>query len=119
MAFNNTTHAGETEKPVALLARTVSGNSGPLGSFGAARTLRAQLNTTTATGTTPTLDTIIEDSLDGGATWNTIGTFTQQTIAARQVINITVPFATLLRVAWVIAGTTPSFTFTVDWYVEP
>lgn len=118
MAFSTIAHAGETETPVPSAARTTSGNSGTLTSYGAAKTLRAQLNVTAATGTGPTLDVIIQDSVDGGATWNTIGTFAQATAVNRQVINITTPFTPLLRVSWTIAGGTPSLTFAVDWYAD-
>ncbi len=76
-----------------------------------------QLNVTAASGTTPTLDVVVEDSLDG-ANWNTVGTFTQLTTTGRQVINVTTPFADQIRVRWTIAGTTPSFTFAVDVYSE-
>lgn len=118
MAFESYAHKGISEQPVASAARTVSGNSGQLSGYGIATTLRAQLNVTAASGTTPTLNAIIEDSVDGGATWNTIGTFAQRTAAGREVINITTPFANNLRVSWTIGGTTPSFTFAVDWYAE-
>lgn len=83
-----------------------------------ANTIRAQLEVTAASGTVPTLDVVIEDSLDG-STWNTIGSFTQATATARQVINITTPFSDTLRVRWTVGGTTPSFTFSVVLYTEP
>lgn len=106
-----------TENIVASAAKTTSGNTGVLpNSYANAKTLRAQLNVTAASGTTPTLDVVIEDTLDGGANWNAIGTFTQKTAAAREVINITIPFSDSLRVRWTVGGTTPSFTFAVDWF---
>ena len=77
-----------------------------------ANALRCQINVTAASGTTPTLDVVIEDSLDG-ANWNTVGTFAQKTAAAREVINITTPFADRLRARATVGGTTPSFTFGV------
>lgn len=98
-------------------ARTASGNTADLEGF-TLKTLRAQLQVTAAAGTTPTLDVLIEDSLDG-ATWNTIGTFTQVTTgSARQVVNITTPFSDRIRVRWTIGGTTPSFTFNVLAYAQ-
>ncbi len=51
------------------------------------------MNVTTASGTSPTLAVVVEDSIDGGATWNTIGSFAQKTAAGREVINITEPFS--------------------------
>jgi hypothetical protein len=105
------------ETPVTSQALTASGNTGALPSYGYATTLRAQLNVTAASGTTPTLDVVIEDTLDG-ANWNTIGTFTQLTAAGRQVINITTPFSDTIRVRWTVGGTTPSFTSSVTWVTD-
>lgn len=104
---------GSTDVVVASAARTVSGNSGIIGrSYGPSVTLRCQLEVTAASGTTPTLDVVIEDTLDG-TNFNTVGTFAQKTATSREVINITSPFADRLRVRWTIGGTTPSFTFNV------
>lgn len=102
------------ETVVASGARTASGNSGVLAGYGEASTLRVQLDSAGGTGTTPTLDVVIEDSLDG-TNWNTIGTaFTQVTAgASRQVKDINTPFADRIRVRWTVGGTTPSFTFSV------
>lgn len=100
------------DEVVASAARTTSGNSGDLPHYGPAETLRAQLNVTAASGTTPTLDVVIEDTLDG-TNYNTIGTFAQKTAAGREVINITTPFSDTTRVKWTVGGTSPSFTFSV------
>lgn len=116
MAYEDIIPAGVRGTPVASAARTATGSTGSLSGYGVTKTLRAQLDVTAASGTSPTLNVIIEDSLDGGTTWNTVGTFTQRTAAGREVINITTPFSPLLRVSWTITGTTPSFTFAVDWY---
>jgi hypothetical protein len=98
---------------VASAARTTSGNQ----TFGTQdsgkKALRVQLDVTAASGTTPTLDVVIEDTLDG-TNWNTIGSaFTQKTTTGRQVIDIQGLFTGQLRVRWTIGGTTPSFTFSV------
>jgi hypothetical protein len=75
--------------------------------------MRAQLAVTAASGTTPTLDVVIEDTLDG-TNWNSVATFTQKTAAAVQAVDITsVAFSDRLRVRWTVGGTTPSFTFSV------
>lgn len=84
---------------------------------GDAEAMRVQLNVTAASGTTPTLDVVIEDTLDG-TTWNTIGTFSQKTAVSREVINITTPFADRVRARWTVAGTTPSFTFAIDGWLQ-
>jgi hypothetical protein len=96
----------------ASTARTTSGNTALIDGYQGANTLRAQLNVTAASGTTPTLDIVIEDTLDG-TNYNTIITFAQKVTTAREVVNVTVPFAGRIRVRWTIAGTTPSFTFDV------
>ncbi len=94
-------------------ARTATGDSGAWDGFGRASTLRAQLEVTAASGTSPTLDVVIQDSLDG-VNWNTIGTFAQKTGAGqREVINVTSPFSDRIRARWTLGGTTPSFTFSV------
>lgn len=100
------------ESPVTSAARTTSGSSQALNGYGGASTLRVQLSVTAATGVAPTLDVVVEDTLDG-TNWNTIGTFSQKTAASREVINITTVFADQLRVRWTIGGTTPSFTFSL------
>jgi len=102
-------------KVIETLARTTNGNSGDLRVYGG-ESLRAQLNVTAASGTAPTLNVLIEDTLDG-VNYNTIGTFAQKTAAGREVINVTVPFSETLRVSWTVAGTNPSFTFAVDWSI--
>lgn len=103
---------GLTEEVVASAARTASGNSATLPGYGPAQTLRIQLNVTAASGTVPTLDVVVEDTLDG-TNWNTLGSFAQKVATGSEVINITVPFADRLRVRWTIGGSIPSFSFAV------
>lgn len=94
-------------------ARTTSGDSGAFTAYGAASTLRIQLNVTAFTvAAGNTLDVIIEDSLDGGATWNPIATFAQRTGAGREVKDVTIPFADRIRARWTIAGA-PAPTFRI------
>ena len=100
---------------VASAARTTSGNSGALTGFGDWSRFRAQLNVTAASGTSPTLDVVVEDSFDG-TTWNTVATFTQKTAAGVQVVDVSGQFTEQLRVRWTVGGTTPSFTFDVRFY---
>lgn len=112
MARFETSWAGFNEELVASAARTTSSNSGIIYGFGPAETIRAQLDATAAAGTSPTLDVVIEDTLDG-TNFNTIGTFAQKTAAGREVINITTPFSDQVRIRWTVGGTSPSFTFSV------
>jgi hypothetical protein len=118
MPQTNRGSSGQTDNLVASAARTTTGNQAlATAGWGAVSALRAQLNVTAASGTTPTLDVVIEDSLDG-TNWNTIGTFAQKTTTGREVINVTGLFSDQMRVRWTVGGTTPSFTFAVDAYTE-
>lgn len=103
---------------VASAARTASGTSATQVFQDHVTALRAQLNVTAASGTGPTLDVVLEDTLDG-TNWNTLATFTQATGATRQVVNYTGPFSDTIRVRWTVGGVTPSFTFGVVVYSEP
>lgn len=98
----------------ASAARTATGNSATLSGYGLPAKLLFFLNCTAASGTTPTLNVTIEDTLDG-STWRAVATFTQKTAASTEYIAIptTAPVADRIRVRWVIAGTTPSFTFSM------
>lgn len=104
--------AGVLETWAASAARTVTGDTGSRPDYDSADSLRVQLDVTAASGTSPTLNVVVEDTLDG-TNWNTIGTFAQRVAAGREVINITSPFGDTVRARWTIGGTTPSFTFSV------
>jgi hypothetical protein len=108
---------GVVDTIVASAARTSSGDSGVLAGWGVPTSLRVQLNVTAVAGTGPTLDVVIEDTLDG-TNWNVIGTFAQKTAVGREVINVTSPFSDRLRARWTMGGTAPSFTFDVVVYSE-
>lgn len=108
---------GLTETLVASAARTTTGASSLLDGWGSASKIRAQLNVTAASGTTPSLTVLLEDTLDG-TTWNTVGTFAAKTTTGREVVTITTPFSDRLRASWTITGTTPSFSFDVVAYSE-
>jgi len=95
-----------------------NGQATAAGDFGPSKTIRAQLNVTAASGTTPTLTAYIEDTVDGGANWNQVAAFTAATAPGVQTINVTTPFSDTLRVRWTVGGTTPSFTFTIAAYLE-
>ncbi len=101
-------------KVIESLTRTTSGTTGNIQALGA-ETLRVQLNVVGVSGTSPTLNVLVEDTLDNGASYNTIAAFAQKTTPGREVLNVTSPFAETLRVSWTVAGTNPSFTFAVDW----
>ena len=89
---------------------TVTGSA--VTGLAAAKQLVMQLDVTTASGTSPTLDVVVQDTVDG-SNWNTIATFAQATGVTREVIRLTTAFTDQLRVVGTIAGTTPVFIFGV------
>lgn len=114
---SRSTELTSTETLVASGARTVAGDSGAWYGYGPIANIRAQLDVTAVAGTSPSLTVFVEDTLDG-TNWNTIGTFAARTAVGREVINITTPFAEIIRVRWAITGTTPSATFSVVAYAQ-
>ena len=80
------------------------------GDFAGSDSLIAQLKSDAPTGTTPTLNAVLEDSIDG-VNWNTIATFAQLTSAVnRDVQRLNTPFGERLRLrTTAVGGTTPSF----------
>ena len=125
-------------------ARTVSGTSGIIklaeerssGDFWPAVAGVIMLDVTAASGTTPTLDLFIQEILPDGVSVNDWARFAQVTAAGQRVIRAIPtgsgvegvkqdaamaagnpkagPIPTTLQVKWVIGGTTPSFTFSVQ-----
>lgn len=74
-------------------------------------TFRAFLVVSDVSGTNPTLDIDIEDSLNA-TNFNSIVSFTQATEATNEVKTYTTPFGDSLRLNYTIGGTdTPTFTF--------
>lgn len=99
------------------LARTASGAGAEVAGLAVQTTLRVQLNITASAGTGPTLDVVLEDTIDG-TNWNTVGSFAQKTATGREVINVTSPFAGTVRARWTVGGTSPSFTFSILAHAE-
>jgi hypothetical protein len=81
------------------------------------REMLFQLSVTAVSGTTPTLDVDIEESLDG-TNWFTLTSFTQavaQTVEIKKTVNV----SGYIRATWTIGGTgTPTFTFKIDALIE-
>ena len=104
---------------VASGVQTASGSSVAQSGYAQAKNLVIQLDVTAAAGTAPTLDVVVEDSVDG-TNYATItgGVFAQKVTTGRETLRISVPFTDTLRVSWTIGGTTPSFTFGVSVYSE-
>jgi hypothetical protein len=113
-------------------ARTTSGNGDAIDLCGLSQwkgtyppQLLVQSDVTAVGGTSPVLTLFIEDSIDGGVTWNTIVTFATQNAVSR-VVNVCGirgdaypagfrwPFnSRKVRARWTITGTGPSVTFSV------
>lgn len=75
------------------------------------------LDSAAGTGTTPTLDVVIQDSDDGSTGWATVSTFAQVTNAAAvQTKNSLDSNGTkrYVRAVGTITGTSPSFAFSVN-----
>lgn len=93
----------------AIIAATGTGDSFYVGDCG---TLRLTLTCTAVSGTSPTLDTVIQTSKDG-TTWYTAGTFTQITAAASERKCVAVD--RWVRLSHTIGGTdTPKVTASFD-----
>lgn len=73
--------------------------------------VRLLLATTAVSGTTPTLDVVIQTSHDG-TTWRAAHTFTQVTAIGQQRASFTVD--RFVRATWTVDGATPSFTFSIS-----
>ena len=70
------------------------------------------LDVTAVSGTTPTLDVVVQDSPDGSV-WYDLVTFARKTGVSKEVQRLASPFARRLRVSYTVGGTSPSFTFSV------
>ena len=93
-------------------ARTTNGSQESGEDYSPIDRLRAQLDVTAASGTTPNLVVVLESTLDG-TNWDTLGSFAAKTAAGREVITINPVIGKRFRARWTITGTTPSFTFSV------
>ena len=103
---------------VAAADRTTSGNSGAQ-ITGKALNLSIIVEVTANSGTTPTLDFSVEWSADGVnfAVAQPADNFTQiTTVVPTRVVKSFSVKADNFRVVWVIAGTTPHYTFQVTRY---
>ena len=93
-------------------ARTASGE-GVSTDLSNTKELIATLDVTAVGGTTPTLDVKLQHSPDG-VKWSDLGTaFAQKTGVAREV-KVFTQYHRYVKVVYTIAGTSPSFTFSVE-----
>ncbi len=105
---------------VASAARTTTGDSGyialPAGALTGQDTLSLLVDVTAQSGTTPTLDLAVEWSLDGGVTFaaaEPADAFNQIAAATPTTVKSFGAKGTGYRIVWTIAGTTPSYTFSI------
>lgn len=100
-----------TRTDVASSARTTSSNSGSLDALGYGM-INATLDVTAVSGTNPTLDVFVEAS-DDGTNWSHFIQFARVTATGNQRYQGARLAGRYYRFRWVIAGTTPSFTFSI------
>lgn len=110
---------GKSGTVLASAARTASTNSDDITVAIGAR-LGVFLDVTAASGVSPTLDVVVKAKDPASGKYFTIGTFTQATGVTSEALWIgggaDVEFTTdTFRVETTIAGTTPSFTFSVGY----
>jgi len=93
-------------------ARTATGNSADI-DVSAWTSAVFYLDVTAASGTTPTLDVTIRGYDPIGADYYTIATFIQKVTTGTERIVLAILADRTIDALWTIAGTTPSFTFTI------
>lgn len=96
---------------VTSAARTTSGNSGTLDSYGHG-SISATLSVTAVSGTTPKLDIDLELS-DDGSNWRSAYSFLRVTASTTLYLRAQRLSTRYYRYKWTIAGTSPSFTFSI------
>lgn len=77
-------------------------------------TLPFDLQVAAVSGTSPTLNVVIESSVDQGATYQTVASFAQKTAPGAETIQVPVPHRDYMRVRYTLGGTNPQFTFSVS-----
>lgn len=106
---------------VASAARTTSSNSGTLGLADTGGNLNLLVNVSAVSGTSPSLTLTVTWSHDGttfAAIDGTAESFAAITTAKAVVKQFPIK-APYYQIAWTVAGTTPSLTFSVSEYVTP
>src|SRR4051794_26821017 len=117
MAFTTSQDAVSRGTDVTVLASgavTATGQSTGV-DVGGAPTLRAQVQVSAATGTSPSLTVTIQTSHDNGATdaWRTAGAAYGALTAAGNSPYQCFVVDRYVRVSYVVSGTTPNITFAV------
>lgn len=95
---------------LAPAARTATASSGPIAAAGAASIALLAVHVSAASGTTPTLDAVLEQSADG-TNWSTVtGSGIAQLTAVGNRLSAAAVTQNYVRATLTIGGTTPSFT---------
>lgn len=97
---------------VASSARTTNGSGSTVTGWARSSAV-AKVDVTAASGTTPQLTVTVQDSPDGSS-WTTRDTFGIKTGISNETRTIPPGLDVFQRVSWTITGTTPSFTFSVQ-----
>lgn len=102
--------------PLGTVTATTIGAATTVGSY---KEALLTLNVTALSGTSPTLTVTIQASDDGGTTWYNLpgGLFTQITAVGTAALQVNT-FGDTIRANCVVAGTTPSVTFSVKAVVK-
>lgn len=95
--------------PAAVKTATFNGAAIELGDRTDARLL---LDVTAGSGTTPTLDVVVETGPSATGPWRSVGTFTQATGVTSERKSVS-GIDRFVRGKATIGGTTPSFTFSL------
>lgn len=109
--------AYQEKQLLASAARTVSGQTEEISSMSVGAgidhfsSVSMYLNVTAASGSSPTLDVVIESRLEG--VWYVENSFAQKITTGQEKIDIG-GMPCDIRVSWTIGGGSPSFTFQVD-----
>ena len=112
---NQGTPTSTTVPVVASAARTTSGNSATFAT-GGADSLSIHLDVTAVSGTTPSATFSVEWTNDG-TNWfvpspaDTLGAAITAVTERQQTVTVK---GASYRLVWVVTGTTPSFTFSID-----
>lgn len=103
--------------PAASAARTASGSSDPFGIVESFDEAIVFVDITAVSGTSPTLSVEYQYSPDGSR-WFTHTASAQQTAIGKVAMKLVGNIGRIGRIQYWIGGTTPSFTFQVDFEVK-
>lgn len=106
----------------ASAAQTTSGSAPAFWTGGCITGIVIEVRVTAASGTTPQLNLFLNDTFDG-TNWNQVAAINASPITAAGAvvkrINLRdTPVTDRLQISWTITGTTPSFTFSVNAFLD-